>query len=275
MEQLRALQLKELDILKAVADVCDELGLTYFLSFGTLLGAVRHGGFIPWDDDIDIAMPYTDYQKFLAYGQESLGNLFFVQNMETEPDFNFSFTKVRLNGTTCMNSYQDHWNVHQGIWIDVFPIVPLRGKIDFKLSRKVFSLCNFFQLDHGLKYYYDDYYKLVGGFGIALLRLFYKIPIQTRAKWHKIIVQKMCTRKNRKCRSVLAGNITTFYSEDVFSEKDTILFEGIPFSAPKETDKYLRITYGDYMQLPPEEKRRGHIMNIVDLEHDYRKYMKI
>lgn len=275
MDQLRALQLKELDILKAVAKVCDEKGITYFLNSGTLLGAVRHGGFIPWDDDIDIAMNYADYERFLSCAQELLGDRFFVQNMETEPDFNFSFTRVRMNGTTCMDSYKAKWNVHQGVWIDVFPIVPLRDKADFKISRKVFSLCNYFHSDYALKYYYDEYYKLLGPVGIAALRVFYMIPMATRIKWHEAIVRKMCLRRNRECRSVLWGNITTFYPENVFTETTTILFEGIPFLAPKDTDKYLSITYGDYMTLPPMEKRHTHALDTVDLEHDYHRYMDL
>ena len=275
MDQLRALQLKELEILKAVANVCDEIGVTCYLISGTLLGAVRHGGFIPWDDDIDIAMNYSDYERFLSHAQELLGDRYFVQNMETEPDFNFSFTRVRMNGTTALNSYKAKWNVHQGVWIDVFPIVPVRDKTDFKLSRKVFSICNFLQSDYALKYYYDEYYKLLGPVGIAALRVFYMIPMATRIKWHKAIVLKMCLRRNRECCSVLWGNITRFYPKNVFAETTTILFEGIPFSAPKNADQYLSISYGDYMKLPPIEKRRTHSLDIVDLEHDYHRYMEI
>ncbi len=275
MSKLRELQLKELEILKAVTDICHEEGITYFLNSGTLLGAVRHGGFIPWDDDVDICMPYEDYKRFLACSQEKLGENCFVQNMETEPNYNHSYTRVHLNGTTCMDSYQTSWDIHHCICIDVFPIVPLRGKLDFKLTRIVLSFCNFFQLDYGLQYYFDEYQKLLGRFGIVVLRLFYKIPQAKRIKWHKAIVDRICSRKNRSCCSVLWGNITTFYPENVFTEQSTILFEGIPFSAPKDTDKYLRYTYGDYMQLPPEEKRRSHPFDIIDFDNDYHKYMRI
>ena len=80
MSELRALQLKELEILKEFAAVCESEGICYFLNSGTLLGAVRHGGFIPWDDDIDIAMPYEDYERFLACGQEKLGDKFFCSD---------------------------------------------------------------------------------------------------------------------------------------------------------------------------------------------------
>ncbi len=274
MVQLRELQLTELGILKDFAEVCKNMNLTYFLNSGTLLGAIRHGGFIPWDDDVDIAMPFEDYDKFLTIGQEQLGDRYFIQNMETDPNFNMSYTRVRLNGTTCMDSYKASWDIHHGVWIDVFPIVPLRGKLDFKLSHLVFSLCNYLQLDQSLSYYYDEYYNILGRLGITCLKFLYRLPMDKRIRLHKRIVWGMC-RKKGKCCSVLWGNITTFYPENVFHEKTEVYFEGIKLCAPKEFDKYLTYTYGDYMQLPPEEKRKTHTLDTIDLENDYHKYLKL
>ena len=276
MNRLRELQLTELEILKTVDRTCKDLGLTYFLDGGTLLGAVRHGGFIPWDDDIDIVMPYKDYEQFITYGQQKLGDKFFVQNMETDPNFNLSFTRVRLNGTTCMNSYQINWKVHHGVWIDVFPIVPLKGKVDYLILQKVFSICNLFHIDQKLEdtLYYEEYTQLLTRFGMSLLKTFYHIPMKKRIKWHKCIVQYFCRREMKECCSVLWGNITTFYPKNYFKEATIVSFESINFPAPKNKEEYLENTYGDYMTIPPEEERKTHGIDILDLNHDYNYYVE-
>ena len=98
--EIKDVQRVELDILIKVARLCEERGFTYFIESGTALGAVRHGGFIPWDDDIDIGMPRQDYEKFLDIAQEELGDEYFVQTRKTDPNAPFSFAKVRKNGTT-------------------------------------------------------------------------------------------------------------------------------------------------------------------------------
>lgn len=273
MNTLRELQLAELQVLKAFADACDRLGLTYYLNSGTLLGAVRHGGFIPWDDDVDVAMPFEDYERFLSCGQDALGDGFFIQNMETEPNFHFSFTRVRKNGTTCLNSYHRDWHIHHGVWIDVFPIVTLSGKRDFKRKHRLFSFCNLLQMDDFLNNHIEDSRKELGGLVVALLKVFYLIPRSARIRWHRKLVKAACGKKNGNCYSVLWGNITSFYPENVFAEKAPIRFEDALFSAPADPDRYLTYTYGDYMKLPPENKRRSHTVDIVDLDHDYRQYV--
>ena len=134
-EQLRQLQLAEHKMLCDFANICDRHGLTYFLDFGTLLGAVRHHGFIPWDDDVDVTMPIADYKKFLKIAQQELGDEYFLQTSDTDRDFHYSFAKIRKNGTTLFRKQFSKWKVHQGIWLDVFPLVNVNPGIDFKIKK--------------------------------------------------------------------------------------------------------------------------------------------
>ena len=118
---LRRLQLTELQILKDVADFCDANGINYFLYGGTLIGAARHQGFIPWDDDIDIWMDYNSYKKFLKLSKK-LPSKYFIQNYRTDKKLCYSWTKVMLNGTTLIHNGMQSYDIHQGIYIDVFMI---------------------------------------------------------------------------------------------------------------------------------------------------------
>ncbi len=123
---LRELQLCELQILKDVKRVCDNHRIKYYLSSGTLLGAVRHQGFIPWDDDIDIMMPYDDYRRFLKVAQGELGEQYFVQNSETDDSYAFAYTHIRKNNTAVLRDWDLMNFSHHGVWIDVFPLVKAR-----------------------------------------------------------------------------------------------------------------------------------------------------
>lgn len=276
MDQLRSLQLVETDMLKKVASVCDQLGLVYFLNSGTLLGAVRHQGFIPWDDDIDLAMPFEDYMVFQEKAQGLLGDRFFVQSMKSDPNFNKSFMRVRLNGTTLMDSYHIHWNIHHGVWIDIFPLIPIMNKLDFKLKRIIISACNYIQMESLIVSHYEEFKKRLGKIGIFFLFLFYKIPERKRICLHESIIVNLGRKKNARFLSVLWGSITKMYPKEIFASSKEIEFEDGVFRAPIDTEKYLRMTYGDYMKLPPEEQRYGHSKDmIVDLENDYHKYLEL
>ena len=127
-EQLRTLQLYQLDVLKEVDRICQKHHIKYYISWGSLLGAIRHKGFIPWDDDIDISLFWDDYVKFMEVCQEELGERFFLQNTETDSGYFRPWAKVRINDTTSMDKELDFVKMHWGICIDVFPIISIPTK---------------------------------------------------------------------------------------------------------------------------------------------------
>ena len=133
---LKEVQATELIMLKEVAAFCDARGLRYYLYCGTLLGAVRHGGFIPWDDDVDLAMPYGDYRRFLASREELTG--YTVESPETNPYAYTTWIRVYKDGTTFLDPAAVGTPVHKGVFLDIYPIIGARTS---RLGRKWQSLC--------------------------------------------------------------------------------------------------------------------------------------
>ena len=121
-EQLKQIQSKEKEIFQAFISVCEQLKLPYFIVGGTLLGAVRHKGFIPWDDDIDIAMLRPDYEIFLSRAQALLPDNIFFQTIDTDPEYLGNYAKLRHNQTTFLESAVKTKHIHHGLFIDVFPL---------------------------------------------------------------------------------------------------------------------------------------------------------
>ena len=121
--ELRELQLYKLEILKDITNICDRHRLKYFLYGGTLLGCVRHNGYIPWDDDVDIALLWDDYIRLLKVLKKDSPKKYFVQNLWTEKNFPCLWTQIRVNGTTSMPIELKGLKIHWGICIDVFPLI--------------------------------------------------------------------------------------------------------------------------------------------------------
>lgn len=268
-ETLKRLQAIETSILVDIAKVCNEESITYYLSSGTLIGAVRHHGFIPWDDDIDIAMPYSDYIKFLQIGQDKLGSKYFLQTFETDENYSNNFARVRLNGTTQMRPEHSNVHMHQGIWVDIFPIIEIGKGIEYKFKRKLLDLMRLMQRDVFL----EDYKKYKGTYQI--LKLFYKIDKRKRIKWHANLMNWMGRAKNKDyCTEVWMVRRIIYPISVIQGETKKLEFDGYMFSVFPDYDTVLRIGYGDYMQLPPVEKRYNHGDNlIVDFEKDYSEYI--
>lgn len=121
-EQIREIQLIQAEALKDFHDFCEANNLTYIGYAGTVIGAVRHKGFIPWDDDADVLMPREDYEKFIKLGARALGDKYFVQNTFTDYDYPHHFTRIRTEDTLMVQERFKDYNIHQGVFIDVFPM---------------------------------------------------------------------------------------------------------------------------------------------------------
>ena len=121
-EQTNRIKEIEIEIFKSFISVCEHLNLTYYVLDGTLLGAVRHKGFIPWDDDIDVGMPREDYEVFLREGQALLPEEYFIQTFDSDPEYLANYAKIRNNNTTFVETSVRHRKINHGVFIDVFPL---------------------------------------------------------------------------------------------------------------------------------------------------------
>ena len=120
--KLRKLQILQLCILRKIDTICKKHNLQYYLIDGSMLGAIRHKGFIPWDDDLDIAMPIEDMNKLRKIVQKDYADIFFYQSLETDKYYNALFDKIRLLGTKQLQKSVQHLPLHCEIWIDIFPL---------------------------------------------------------------------------------------------------------------------------------------------------------
>lgn len=249
----------ELSILLQVDKICREQGFRYWLCGGTLLGAVRHKGFIPWDDDIDIFMPRQDYNKFIEYcnNSEISFNLF---SHETNSYYHNLYAKVCAANTLVKeNNYK---LPDTGVWVDIFPIDGLGNSFDE--ARKVVKSAEFKRnlLKAALwRKYFIGKTKSVK-YVVGRFLLFFVGKFVNRKKLIERI-EKIYV-KNDFDKMKYCGAVCGAYGEreiidrKIFDEDVEIEFEGHLFKAPIGWNEYLSSIYGDYMQLPPEEKRVRH-----------------
>ena len=255
---MRAITIEEgkqvqLNILLAVADYCKREGLRYFLCGGTLIGAVRHQGFIPWDDDIDISMPRPDYERFLAGFRHPDYRLYHWREDGREL---LPFAKV-YDSRTVIRENTDLGD-EIGINIDVFPVDGLPDD-DAKI-RKLLSRMRWLRGWYVAATLKDSSHRSAARkLQLGAMRLFYRLrPIQHRlcGKLVKEAQQYPFDTSDR-----VAVLVWGYWEKEVVPRSSACRFteapfEGHPLSIPVEYDVYLRSLYGDYMQLPPESKRK-------------------
>lgn len=251
-----------LDILIEFDRICKENNLRYFLDWGTLLGAARHKGFIPWDDDLDVSMPRKDFEKFRLIAKENLDKKYFLQTPETDKHYKYYYIpmKLRFNDSRYIEKVESgEEKFNQGIYIDVFPLDYLpKGRINYKIQ------CFY-------KYIMERANMINEGFsGVSLKRkviyplvyFFVKVlNINSRKKIEKFFVEK-CKRYDDKYWSGIDLYLKQEYKkEDLFPLKE-IVFENNTFSSPNNFDAVLTKMYGDYNTLPPMNERFSHSKKI-------------
>lgn len=253
--ELKKLKSYELDALVEFDRICKKHGIPYTLCGGTMLGAVRHNGFIPWDDDVDVALLRGDYEKLEEIFSQEMDPRFFFQNHNTDKDWYRPYSKIRVNDTLFTEIAHAGRNIHHGIYIDIFPLdnVPddrrerKRQSLKFKIANTILS-AKYIDIKSrkGTK-------KLVAG----ILRVLC-FPFTLEYLYRK--VNSISCRYNA-VESKEVKNFSGAYGEreilprEYMTKMETVQFEGKDLSMMAEYDDVLTRIYGDYMQLPPVEQR--------------------
>ncbi len=270
---MNELQKIELDLFQCFAQTCEKLDIPYFLVCGSALGAARHEGFIPWDDDFDVGMYREDYNKFMELAPALLPEGMFLQNYKSDPQFPYVFAKLRNSNTTFLQTVLADLDINHGVYIDIFPLdgYPQDPKEQKKLARKKKSFKR--QLNCALKM--PTNLSLKGKVLIAFYKMLgcHKRTAKILEKYEACISQYSVADAERIC------NHGTWYGEKDYILKEYYgkgtdgVYEGLTVRVPEKTDEYLTSLYGDWRTPPPPEKQKpSHDCDICDVHKPYTAY---
>lgn len=244
---LKKLQLVELDILIEIDRICKKHNIKYFLMYGTLLGAVRHSGFIPWDDDVDIGMLQEDYNKFIEIVAFELDDKYLLDCGFTNKNYYLPFAKVRNKLTSFEEKNAINYNGNKGIWVDIFPF-------GYTSYNKVNNVMSFKFKVLGLLYGCLVEKNLKLGNSGWKAKFFSKFLPNSFVMW----LINVLTLRNKVSDNLVLYNTPMIFNKDVFFPIEKLEFEGINFPVPNNYKKVLSQFYGDYKKLPPINQRVTH-----------------
>lgn len=255
-EYLEKLHRIQIEILDEIVRICDKHNLRYYLTAGTMLGAVRHKGFIPWDDDVDVDMPREDYEEFCKLCKTELNDQFFLHNIESDDKYWLVHGKVRKNGTFFEESTMVDMDVPKGIFVDIFPLdeVPKETSCFQRFRKKRIRFLTYI-------IFKKRKFKIEHSPIIKFITPFIPFSIKTLDKWRLKLMKK---QNGKNCGYYVS------YGSQYDIQKMTILkskfdppceleFEGKKYKTMGDYKYFLKRVYGeDYMQIPPQEKRVTH-----------------
>lgn len=272
MDNLRKLQLEELDMLKLFVRICNDYNLRYYLLGGTLLGAVRHKGFIPWDDDVDVCMPRKDYNRFIGLAKKELPEQYYIDNYDLSEDYYYAWARICSRRMKVINHMANIPRI-EPVSID---LIPLDGFPDPGLGRSLHKLKLSFWWNLNQILQFDklvDQKRQRGFIQKAVIRFLGCF------KWlGSIFSFKICLRKLNEILSrypydsdtkdvinyLAAYGFQETFTRESFGEGKEYDFEDQRFIGPKDYDYVCKTIYGDYMTLPPEDQRNKHHTEIIE-----------
>lgn len=264
----------QLDLLEKLQNVCEKNGIKMFVIWGTLLGAVRHKGFIPWDDDLDVGLLREDYDKLCEIAEQEFGYPYFFQTAENDRKFFIGYARLRNSETTGI--IRENWSeeYNNGVYIDIYP---LDGYSESKFKKSFQFLMRDYYTTLAISYYRESWpqsfvWKLITKAAKIYSKLYnYDTILKKHYKW--------CTKYNKNAKKVgllYHHNLCKKYCFDIDAVRDTIKlpFETIEVNVPIGYHEILKDVYGDYMQFPPvEERGMWHDNQIIyDCDMPYKDY---
>ena len=261
--QLRKLQQIELELLLEIDRICKKCDIHYNIIAGTMLGAVRHGGFIPWDDDADVAMLRPEYERFREACRTELdSSCFYFQDHNCTPGYRWGYGKLRKKNTLFLREYQEQMPYEQGVFVDIFPLDSVPDSV---LKRRILDIECFFIR----KMLWSE----VGMHAECnfLMRKVYTIIAAVPLKMEKKLLDHMISRARRinsgwvRILMFPTPNRQCGYCRKWYEGSQKIIFEGFVFPGVNDPDEYLSFKYGNYWELPPREKRKTHPVSAIYL----------
>ena len=263
----KTLQSVQLEILHEIDRVCKENEISYWLAFGTAIGAARHGGFIPWDDDIDLFMLAEDLERLEQY-QDAFAPKFFIQSRRTEPEYGLMISRVRDSSTTLIEKESVDLDINQGVFVDIYPL--FNCPIDEKEHETFYRKALYARL--------LQYGKIPETHG-TLMKIGSRILLQLssknkRKKTVEEIYQYMKNYEETGYLTYAYGHTGKMkFPKDYFLPEKRVSFEDMQVPVPGKNHELLTQIYGDYMQLPPVEQQViHHDFQFVDCDNSYLNY---
>lgn len=270
LQKLRRVQIEQIELIRAFVEICKSEKLVYFMLDGTMLGAVRHNAYIPWDDDADFGMPRPDYERFLSVASQHLTAEVRLETYQNTDNYCYYFSRLASNKNKIqITNRQD--NIREFVWIDIFP---LDGMPNGVIARKIHM---FRLLYRKMMFQFSRFSQAVN---LRRKRIWYERVLVSIGK--SFPIEKLLSKEKQWVKldnalkkfpyeksSIIVHFLSEYrfkemFQKEVFSDGASYTFEGMQLNGPLDYDFYLTQVYGDYMTPPPESERNKHFTEIQE-----------